>query len=236
MIRRILDSHSHIHCGPEVKFFKDFFGDYLSDPLAHARLFSTARSYGLTDAQLLSIFGAAFIAFHEEAAKIAGKVRWADKNPENVLYLREWRVILPEGFVFIHVVRNPLDTLASLLEIGFERAVPPEFENKVKLYKQFREAGQAYCLANPATSIEIDYNHLVSAPDEMIPKLMGFLDEAFEARMLSSLNAPERGGGIEDPKSSQHATVHTRSIGRGRNELAEDEIKLAESYLSKYFP
>jgi hypothetical protein len=33
LLRRILDSHSRIHCGPEVKFTRDFFGDYPHDPL-----------------------------------------------------------------------------------------------------------------------------------------------------------------------------------------------------------
>ena len=46
--------HSHIHCGPEVKFFKDFYGDYLNDDLAHVRFFSTARSYGFSNSDLLS--------------------------------------------------------------------------------------------------------------------------------------------------------------------------------------
>ncbi|MDX8459211.1 sulfotransferase family protein [Mesorhizobium humile] len=234
LVRRILDSHSHIHCGPEVKFFKDFFGDYINDPLAHVRLFSTARSYGLPDTQLLSIFGAAFIAFHEEAARLSGKERWADKNPENVLYLREWDAILPNGFLFVHVVRNPLDALASLVEIGFEKAVPIEFENKVYLYERFRKAGDAYCSTNPATSIEIDYDDLVNSPEDAVMTLAEHLGEPFEAQMLVSLNAPERRGGIEDPKSSKHAVVHSRSVGRGRAELADSEIELVERHLSTY--
>ncbi|MBZ9883164.1 sulfotransferase [Mesorhizobium sp. CA10] len=236
LIRRILDCHSHIHCGPEVKFFKDFLGDYLDDPLAHARLFSTARSYGLPEAQLLSIFGAAFVAFHDEAAKFAGKPRWADKNPENVLYLREWDAILPDGFLFIHMTRNPLDALASLVEIGFEKAVPPEFEKKVHLYERFRKAGDSYCSANPATSLEIDYDDLVNSPESTVLNLAERLGEPFEAQMLVNWNAPERGGGIEDPKSSKYATIHSRSVGRGRAELDQSKIEFVEQHLSAYIP
>jgi len=43
LVRRIRDSHSRIHCGPEVPFFRDFYGDYSDDSYAHLR-FSTARS------------------------------------------------------------------------------------------------------------------------------------------------------------------------------------------------
>src|SRR5688572_13485442 len=88
LFRRILDTHSRIHCGPEVKFFKDFYDDY-TIPLKHARFMQTARSI-LPEADLMDILGRAFIELHEAAAKRAGKPRWADKNPENVLYLSEW--------------------------------------------------------------------------------------------------------------------------------------------------
>ena len=93
LIRRLLDSHSNIHCGPEVKFFKDFHGHYLNDPLSHVRFFETARFY-LSNESLLDIFGKAFVEFHNTAMHSAKKLRWADKNPENVLYLNEWNKIL----------------------------------------------------------------------------------------------------------------------------------------------
>ncbi len=44
LVRRLFDSHPNFYCGPEVKFFKDFYADYLSDPLAHVRYFSSVRS------------------------------------------------------------------------------------------------------------------------------------------------------------------------------------------------
>src|ERR671937_1164267 len=84
LVRRILNAHSRIHCGTEVKFFRDFYGDYFYDPLKHARFFSTARAI-LSENDLLEIFGNAFIALHERAAAEANKPRWADKNHENVL-------------------------------------------------------------------------------------------------------------------------------------------------------
>ncbi|MBI3997802.1 MAG: sulfotransferase [Armatimonadetes bacterium] len=35
LVRRILNAHSRIYSGPEVKFFRDFSGDYPNDPLRH---------------------------------------------------------------------------------------------------------------------------------------------------------------------------------------------------------
>src|SRR5437762_3114343 len=103
VIRRILDAHSRIHCGPEVKFFRDFYGDYLDDRLQHLRFMTTARAI-LPETDLLDVLGRAFVAVHERAAACAGKPRWADKNPENVLYLSEWQRLLRDHWLFVHVV------------------------------------------------------------------------------------------------------------------------------------
>lgn len=234
LARRLLDSHSRIHCGPEVKFLKDFHGDYIDDPLSHARLFQTARSYGLLDEQLLRIFGSALVEFHEAAARAAGKARWADKNPENALYLNDWKVILPAGFLFLHVIRNPLDALASLIEARFSKAVPREFQAKVELYRKFREAGSAYVRANPESSFEIAYEDIVSAPDRSLRALMDWIGESFEPSALEGLNRPERGSGIEDPKAGRHASPHADSIGRGKRELSRKQRQIAERLLVGY--
>lgn len=46
LVRRLLDSHPCIHCGPEVKFFRDFYADYIDveDPISHLRFMVTART------------------------------------------------------------------------------------------------------------------------------------------------------------------------------------------------
>lgn len=234
LVRRILDSHSRIHCGPEVKFFKDFFGDYPEDPLAHVRLFASARTYGMREGDLLDIFGRAYVDFHAQAARIAGKARWADKNPENVLYLEQWKALLPCGFLFMHVTRNPMDALASLVEIGFKKTIPSDFVSKIDLYRQFREAGDAYCSAFPETSLVIDYDELVTAPEAGVQRMLNFLGEAPEPGMIDALNDPARGMGIEDPKATRQATVHDRSIGRGARELSPDEQRLVRERLDPY--
>ena len=135
LLRRILNAHSQIYCGPEVKFFRDFYGDYASDPLRHLRFASTARSM-LVEQDLLEVLGHAFISLHERAAANAGKRRWADKNPENVLYLSEWDYLLGSHWVLIHMVRNPLDTMASLKENEFRLSVPADLGGRVELYRQ----------------------------------------------------------------------------------------------------
>ena len=84
LVRCLPDAHPRIHYGPEVPFFRDFYGDYLEDALHHLRFTQAARSL-LSEDELLDVLGRGFVAVHERAANRAGKPRWADKAPENVL-------------------------------------------------------------------------------------------------------------------------------------------------------
>jgi hypothetical protein len=232
LVRRLLDSHSHIHCGPEVKFFKDFYGDYLNDGLHHVRLFKTLASLGLTEDELLMLFGKTFITAHELAASKAGKRRWADKNPENVLYLSHWNRLIPAGFLFVNVVRNPLDALASLKEIGFSKAVPAGFEDKARLYLQYHQIAEAYIHNHKQTCIRIRYEELTKNPENTLADLFKFLGEDYEPGVLSGFFSPERGAGIEDPKVAVTRCVHSDSVGRWQKVLDCDEKKLASEILA----
>jgi len=242
LVRRILDAHSQIHCGPEVKFFKDFYGDYLHDELRHVRFFETLPSLGITLDELLPIFGDAFIRSHEFAMQKSGKARWADKNPENVLYLERWRQLIPRGFFFVYVERNPLDALASLKEIGFQKTVPLNFSDKLQLYLKFHYAAQAYFDTFPKNCIRIRYEELVTNPEQVLASLFMILGERYEPSVLFDCFSNERGTGIEDPKVGQTRSIHCRNIGRWQVDLDDSELLLAKEILgvlpnsSDYWP
>jgi hypothetical protein len=231
LLRRLLDSHSRIHCSPEVKFFKDFYGDYLLDELSHVRFFSTLKTLGLDESELLRIFGDAFISAHQLAAEKAKKIRWADKNPENVLYLSQWSRLLPDGFLFVYVQRHPLDALASLKEIEFRKTVPAAFVDKARLYLSFHRAAELYICANPESSVRVCYEDLVIRPQETLEILFDKLGESFEPEVLSKFHSAERGVGIEDPKVGHSQKVHSLSMGRWRRDLDSDELHNAKKIL-----
>ncbi|OGW38361.1 MAG: hypothetical protein A2Y97_14380 [Nitrospirae bacterium RBG_13_39_12] len=234
LLRRLLDAHSNIHCNPEIKFFKDFYGDYLHDDLSHVRFFSTLKSLGLNQTDVLNIFGKAFIACHQMAAKHSGKKRWADKNPENVLYMQQWHSLLEGKLFFIHMVRHPLDALASLIEIGFKRAVPSDFKEKVKMYRTFLHHGLDYTEKNPHITILIRYEDLVSNPQEVLTALLKMLGETYEPSMLLDFNSPQRQRGIEDPKIIHTSGIHLQSINRWQKELSPEQIHYALTELEQY--
>lgn len=221
LVRRILDAHSRIHCGPEVKFFRDFYGDYLHDPLSHARFVQSARAI-LADSDLLEILGHAFIRVHERAAERAQKPRWADKTPENVLYLDQWERLLGSDWLLVHVVRHPLDTLASIKEAPFRRTLPPSIDEQIAWFRRYTEAGLHFRSLHPHRYVGVVYEHLVSEPQAAIAELMRGSGEQFEAGQLSFNESPHQTG-LEDPKVAYTDGIHGHSVGRWRAVLTEDE-------------
>jgi hypothetical protein len=222
-VRRILDSHSRIHCGPEVKFFRDFFDEYRDDPLRHLRYLQSARAL-VDDERLLEIAGRSFVELHREAARRAGKPRWADKNPENVLFTREWDRLLGDRWVFIHVVRNPLDTLASLSEARFPLSVPESLEERIALYKLYTSRGLRFAGDHADRSYLLVYEELAADPEKAVGMLMEWLGERPEAQQLR-FNDVHHQPGLEDAKVGGTREVHCRSVGRWRSDLAGHQAR-----------
>jgi hypothetical protein len=224
LVRRILNAHSRIQCGPEVKFFRDFYGDYFSDPVSHLRFTTSARSI-LTEEELLELLGQAFIRLHERAAANAGKYRWADKNPENVLYLSQWQRLLGDDWLFVHVARNPLDTLSSMLETPFPLTLPADMQGRAALFCRYNQAALDFAAAYPNRYYVILYEKLVSAPEQTLIELMGWLGEAFESRQLR-FNDVSLQAGLEDPKIALSPSMQTQSLGRWRQMLTPEDAAL----------
>lgn len=223
LVRRVLDSHPRIHCGPEVKLFRDFRADYLDveDPISHLRFLTTARSL-LPEEEVLDVLGLALVEMHERAAEAAGKARWADKVPENVVFLKEWQRILGDDWIFLHVVRNPLDTLASIEEQGFPRSIPAGLSERIELYVEYTQAGIRFGEENPDRYVRLLYEDLVGDPEAEARRLMESLKEDFHPAQLAINSLPHQSG-LEDPKAAGASKVHGDRIGQWRQVLSSAE-------------
>lgn len=224
LLRRLLNAHSRIHCGPEVKFFRDAYGDYPTDPVGHLRFFATARAIAPED-ELLTIMGGAFVRLHERAAERAGKPRWADKSPENVVYLADWQRLLGDRWLFVHVVRNPLDTLASIKETPFPRTIPPDLDGRIAFYQRYARAGLEFAAAYPDRYFRLRYEALVVAPERTLGRLMRWLGEAYERGQLA-FNDRLHEPGLEDPKIARTSGIHVKSVERWARVLTHEEARV----------
>lgn len=227
LVRRLLNAHSAIYCGPEVKFFRDFYGDFDNDALAPFRFFATARSIVPGD-ELLDVMGGAFVRIHERAAARAGKRRWADKTPENVLYLSEWQRLLGDAWLFVHVVRNPLDTIASIKQVKFPRTIPADLEGRIAFYRRYTLAGLEFGVAEPQRYCRVIYDDLVRSPEDTLAAIMRQLGEEPEAAQLA-FNDQAQQAGLEDPKVGQTTRIHADSLNYWSGVLTQDEAAQIDS-------
>jgi hypothetical protein len=229
LIRRVLNAHHRIYCGPEVKFFRDFHDDYFSDPLRHLRFTQSSRAL-LPEDDLLELLGSAFVGMHERAAARAGKARWADKNPENVLYLAEWQRLLGNGWLLIHVVRNPLDTIASIKEAVFPLTIPGDLGARVDFFKHYTTAGLDFAERFPDRYYRVFYEDVVATPRATLTELMSWLGEEFESAQLAvgeegdgSHGGPSPAPVLEDPKIASTSRIEARGVSRWRHDLTPEE-------------
>lgn len=231
LVRRLLDSHSKIYCGPEVKFWRDLYGDYKDDPYAHIRFFSTAKHMGLPSERITEIFGETYIKLINETMHAKGKIRWADKNPENLIYLNEWNQLLNGRMDFLFVVRHPLDALASLKEVRFDKTMPSSFDGKIQECARYLSEGLNFLEKHPKKTTILRYESLVTAPEKTLKEAMKSLNLNYEKTMLSEYWKPERGTGIEDPKVTATTIVHKESLMRWKTDLTIQEISIATKTL-----
>jgi hypothetical protein len=230
LLRRLLNAHSRIYCAPEIKFFRDFYADYFHDPLAHLRFTASARSM-LPEDQALAILGRAFVAMQEQAARNHGKPRWADKCPENVLYLEKWQQLLGDSWQFIHVLRHPLDVLASMEEARFDLTIPVELQARIDFYLRYTECGLRFAERHPGRSYRLWYEALVADPRAELERLMQWLGERCEPAQLAYNRAAVHQTGLEDPKVAKAEGVHEGSVGRWREILSAEAVSLARGRL-----
>jgi hypothetical protein len=221
LLRRMLNAHPRIHCGPEVTFFRDLYGAYRDDPLRHLRFTTTARTL-VPENELLELLGRALLEAHERAARRAGKARWADKSPDNVLYTAGWQHLLGDKWLMVHVVRNPLDTIASMAETAFPLTLPPELEGRVDFYRRYTEAGLDFGGKYPDRYRLVVYEALVAEPVPVLGEVMAWLGEHLDSRQFS-FNDVRHDEGLEDPKIATTSAVHAESVGRWRAVLTAEE-------------
>jgi hypothetical protein len=245
LVRRMLDAHPNIHCGPELYFFPDLEG--LSpvldrpdavDPFGHLRFGATARAVA-SDAELVQLFGRAFVELHQRLAARAGKPRWADKLPHNLLYLEQWQQLLGDEWLLVHVVRNPLDVVASRKEMlatqWGRRPATPELaayrvpanwlDATIEQYRRYHDLAAAFARSNPNRARLLVYEQLVETPEEMLTDLMAWLGEAFDERQLR-FNEVRHERGLEDRKVATTSEPHRASVGRWPEILTGDEAAI----------
>ena len=134
--------------------------------------------------------------------------------------------LLGERWLFVHVVREPTDTVASM-EGRFPLALPPISRPGGSL-PVVLEAGLTLEAAQPERAFRVVYEELCARPEETFAALMTWLGEELEPVQLA-FNDVAHDEGLEDPDVSCTDRVHADSVGRWRSVFTEAEAELVRA-------
>ncbi len=119
-------------------------------------------------------------------AHARGKQRWADKSPGYITRFRVLQRMFPDAR-FVHIVRDGRDVWLSLKKLGWETdavKVASDWSRSVTWARRYarRHLAERY--------IEVQYERLVTHPEEETRRISAFLGEPYVSAMIE----PDRGG------------------------------------------
>lgn len=114
-----------------------------------------------------------FLLFRLYAEK-QGKLRWGEKTPAHVFYLAQIKKLFPEAKI-IHLVRDGRDVVESHQRTfvgpkSIDR-IAKRWKNSIVAFCRFKETCQ------PSDYIEVQYEDLVSQPEDIVNQVLTFLGE-----------------------------------------------------------
>lgn len=227
LLRTLLDRHPEVRSGPETKLFVPaaFNLAWLSEAYAIPRGELEAMR------ERASSQGAFIDAFAAQACADAGKVRWAEKTPQNIRYLDWIMERFPKASV-LHIIRDGRDVICSMREHPDWRWVDGAWqkvlvERPLEWYAQRwlddTAAGMAW--RDDPRYLEVRYEDLVAGPVAALRAICLGLGASADADWLADVTV---GQAAVPGRPEYGGAVTAASVGRWRSDLAADERRIVE--------
>lgn len=217
LLRRMLDRHPAIFCGPETRLFLprvaslQDLADRLGFPEPQVRRW---RDESLSKAEFVERVQAACLAR-------SGKTVWAEKTPENIRYFPAIARRFPRARL-VHVIRDGRDVACSLrqakwlrlekMTAGADRSSPEALEACIRYWTERVAFGRS--LRGHRNYHELRYEDLLADPEATLRGLLGFAGLDWDPAMLDA----DAGDAARDGRPIFHA-----SAGRWRTDLTAQE-------------
>lgn len=214
LLRRILDSHSHIACPPESKFILPSI-QLLRDERSLAGLDSMGYSRLEVERSL-----AEFVrSFFDRYSETQGKMRWADKSPSNIECLAELWTLFKPDVRFVIIVRNGMDVAFSLADP--HRHYPAINEHVAladgnvpvgagRFWAEQNEKIEVLRSTRPEACFRLRYEELTTNPLGVLPPMFEFLHEPWEPTVIDYTRFPHHAG-FEDPDVRRRNRIESNS-------------------------
>jgi sulfotransferase family protein len=223
LLRVILDSHSNIACGPELKVTPNVCGLWYE---FQSGFFPALVEYGLTRQDISRAMGDLISTLLAKYRATSGKPRSAEKSPNNVFYFAHLHTIFPES-PLVHMVRDGRDVVCSLLTmdwvdsrtgapIDYTRDARKAAEYWVSAVRAGREAGRRIGAKHYR---EIKYEDVVARPDATLRSLFEFLGEPWEDTVLRFHEDTSRSLANESSADQVSKPLYATASGRWVQDL-----------------
>jgi hypothetical protein len=222
LLRVILDSHSSIACGPELKVIPSVAYLWAQFQTKYAPFLAEAR---MNAEDVDRIFRGFIGDLLEPLRRHERKARVAEKSPNNVFYFSHLHRIFPDA-TFLHMLRDGRDVVASLLTMDWKTpdGHPVGYTREPRLAARYWAdaviAARSFAHQTQGRSRyrEIRYEELVAAPEACLRPLFAYLEEPWEPGVLAYY---ERQRALGDESSAESVTrpMHRMSVGRWQTQL-----------------
>ncbi len=245
LLQAMLSCHPRLHIPPETQFFSRFDPALqFADPLHpaetgryHAAITADPwwRELGLPESALSDALAQGhrssrdlFLWLLRALSPDNTKPRIAEKTPHHEKYAKRIIELFPDA-QFIHVVRDPRDTVASLRKEDWwrDKSVLMTARHCRRVYERMQQIDHAL---GPRRSHRVRYESLVSDPEAELRRLCTFLGEDFDPRMLQHDQRPDTGFTPTEAAWKQLTTkpIDPTRHGRYRELLTDREIDTVE--------
>jgi len=175
----IMDAWIHSLINPSGKEPFWFLGpdlETLADFSKYLYYFLNQTSYEI----FVCVVMAAYAAIGNDESNLPEKKYWVEKTPSNELHVPFLIQKFPDA-KFIHIVRDPLENLVSLMKLNeLRKRNLSIYENAFHMKKQFKAGRKNQKKMGEKKYHIIKYEELVSEPEKILKEICEFLNITFE--------------------------------------------------------
>lgn len=233
LVKRLLNSHDDIYCGPEFGNLEAILNIYntMKKGIENERL----KEY--LQLEDLKLYYYDFIyKLLSKPTKNTKITYLAEKTPSNIKVFTHLHEIFPEAQL-LHVIRNPFDVVTSILNVGKRSSNLPEHYYDVRKAAIFwRQTVNWITRFETSKTLEfqqqykiLKYEDLLHEPRMVVEDLLNWLDVKVDFNIINlseKEGQPNSFGNIFYTSDEYYKNFDTNNINKYKNSLSEQEKKI----------
>lgn len=240
LLRKLLSRHPSIYGGLETHWFTPDIVEHWRDPGSQRQVW-LGQFFDVSAAELARLRADAstgtdfFDRFMWYCTRRAGKARWLEKTPDNILHIATIRRVWPAA-PFILVVRDFRDVYAS-----WKRNHKASLDAFVGRVHDVMRAIGTRAGTSDASYIEVEYDALVTDTERTLRRVLAFLEEpwverfhVYEGDEWDHRKVLEVTGKDGATARALAKPVFTTSVGQWHEVLTPDEVDRITCELGAY--